>query len=348
MEKKKRKKKRKSPLRVALERMGIFISSTLVMAFVGLYGVMFIVAKGPSETAQRLFVMSVKETSAIGFLANWFYSDEEIAEIVGNGRNSDVDEDVNVALIQIEGEKNKVSDKTDDNPEAETKDLELVDIIGPTYKGKMLIIKDPSRVFVGVSGEFGADKSGRTVKSMTESYQCIAGTNAGGFSDPNGVGKGGVPLGIVFSQGEMKWGSKSQEYEIIGFDKNNILHVGKMTGQEALDADIRDAVGFGPILIVNGNAQNETEPLGGGLNPRTAIGQRADGAVLLLVIDGRQASSLGATYDDLIDVMEKYGAVNAANLDGGSSSHLVYEGEIVTICSSLYGPRNIPTSILVK
>ena len=87
---------------------------------------------------------------------------------------------------------------------------------------------------------------------------------------------------------------------------------------------------------------------GGGLNPRTAIGQRADGAVLLLVIDGRQSHSLGATYKDCQQVMLDYGAVNAANLDGGSSTLMIYEGEHVNMCATLYGSRDMPTSFLVK
>ena len=110
---------------------------------------------------------------------------------------------------------------------------------------------------------------------------------------------------------------------------------------------VRDAISFGPILIVNGEP-TEVTGSGGGLNPRTAIGQRADGAVLLLVIDGRQANSLGANYGDLINVMTEYGAVNAANLDGGSSSLLVYNNEVISTCASLYGPRKMPTCIVVK
>ena len=81
---------------------------------------------------------------------------------------------------------------------------------------------------------------------------------------------------------------------------------------------------------------------------QNCIGQRADGAVLLLVVDGRQANSLGATYTDLIDIMLDFGAVNAANLDGGSSSYMVYENEIITTRASLYQPRRMATAILVS
>ena len=125
------------------------------------------------------------------------------------------------------------------------------------------------------------------------------------------------------------------------------MHVGNMTGQQALDKGIQEAVSFGPTLIVNGKP-SEISGTAGGWNPRTAIGQRADGSVLIMVIDGRQTTSIGATYGDLINEMLSYGAVNAYNLDGGTSSHMVYNGNIITSCSSLYGTRKMPTAILVK
>ena len=120
-----------------------------------------------------------------------------------------------------------------------------------------------------------------------------------------------------------------------------------MTPTEAIEADIQWAVSFGPVLISNGVRSEETV-LSSGVNPRTAIGQRADGAVLLLVIDGRQLDSLGATYADVADIMAEYGAVNAANLDGGSSTVMVYEGEVINVCAAVGGLRPIPTSFLVK
>ena len=109
---------------------------------------------------------------------------------------------------------------------------------------------------------------------------------------------------------------------------------------------IRDAVSFGPALIVNGEAANYSG-VGGGLNPRTAIGQRADGAVLLLCIEGRRSSSMGATMADLIDIMVQYGAVNAFNLDGGMSSSMYYNGEEIIDNANIRQDRAIPTAWVV-
>jgi len=96
---------------------------------------------------------------------------------------------------------------------------------------------------------------------------------------------------------------------------------------------------------VNGEIQRYN--LASGVNPRTAIGQREDGAILLLVLDGRSVSTLGATLQDVCDVMLEYGAVNVGNLDGGSSSVMVYDGEIINNCASVTGPRYIPDGFIV-
>lgn len=182
----------------------------------------------------------------------------------------------------------------------------------------MVVVTDPSRVFVGTSGDYKGE-AGINVPAICDKYGATLAINAGGFEDIGGVGNGGTPLGIVMSEGQLKYGNVNSSYDLIGFDNNNVFVIGQMTGQQAIDRGIRDAVSFGPFLILNGTPL-EVSGMGGGLNPRTAIGQRADGAVLLLIIDGRQTHSLGASMNDLINVMLDFGAVNAANLDGGTSS----------------------------
>ncbi len=320
-----------------------------------LYGAMWMLVNGPSSEMKRVFVMSVKETSAAGFLANIYLSQAEIDEILALNKQ-DSDENIDTSLIKIEHktEDNTVSSGGDDNDDNSTdvadkeKDIEVIEVKGPSYLGKLMIVKDPARVFVGTPEKFGGNASGLSLRKMVEKYGAIGGINAGGFYDPNGSGTGGIPDGIVIKNGELIWGEHSTMSTVIGFDSNHILHVGRMSGKTALDRGICEAVSFGPALIVNGKPQNEYRKLGGGINPRTAIGQRADGAVLLLVIDGRSVSSLGVTYDDLVDIMLSYGAVNAANLDGGSSTLMVHNGEIINTSAYIFGERVLATSFLVK
>ena len=230
--------------------------------------------------------------------------------------------------------------------ETEQPATELIDIQRGLFRGKLLRITDPSRVYIGISGALGGENPGKPISDIITSYGAVAAVNANGFDDPNGQGDGGTPLGLVISQGEWAFGYDWMTYEVIGFDKKNKLHCGYMTGAKAKEANLRDAASFGPILISDGSRVN-TGNRADGHAPRTVIGQTDDGTVLLLVIEGRQMSSLGATYQDITDLMLEYGAVNAGNMDGGASSVMYYNGEQVTRSSSLNGTRNIPSCWLV-
>ncbi len=333
-----------------LGRFFIVLGITLVMLVIGLYSIMWICVNGPSPLAGDLFVLSVRETSAGGFLANIYCSDAKIAEIEARNKVSDSTEITDTSFIQIPVSGSDSGDKDDDGELEENEiapGIIVEDVSGATFKGKMMIIEDPSRIFVGILDEYGINAQGYTMPEYIEYYDAAGGINAGGFWDGGGSGGGGLPEGIVISEGELKYGELQEEYEIIGFTEENIFVVGNMTAQAALDMGVRDAVSFGPILIVNG-VPNDVSGTGGGLNPRTAIGQRADGAVLFLVVDGRQASSLGASMNDLINIMLEYDAVNAANLDGGSSSVLYWGQELLTVNSSLVGLRRMPNAFLIR
>ena len=320
--------------KVFFKKVGIYFLSSVFLLFIFLLGTVLILEFGPSKTARNLFVNSAMESSAGKFLATLFISKNEIKKIQEANSVEKVKDVTDSSLIEINKDKENL-DK-----------LELINVKGSTFKGILAIVHDPSRVKIGISGQYGPGFIGKTVEDMAKSYGAILATNGGGFEDAGGMGNGGTPIGIVISDNQIVWGSASASYELIGFDNDNKLVVGNMTGAEALNRGVRDALSFGPILIVNGNPVR-INGTGGGLNPRTAIGQREDGAVLLLVIDGRQANSLGASYEDVMNVMLEYGAVNAANLDGGSSSLLYYNGTYINNSSSLVGAREMPTSIVV-
>ncbi len=344
------------------------VGVTLLALIIAVYGMGLILTHGPSDDARQLFVLSLLETSAAKWVPSLFLSDSEISAIKGNSAPQP-DEEVSIdpGLIQIPQDNSKddsdesfesdielsqwEEDNTTSTPEVDTDGIEIVDIVGGTYRGKLMIVKDPSRVFVATLDAYGETENGITLKNFIKKYDAVGGVNAGGFVDPQGTGTGGIPDGLVIGNSQVMWGGLDKHHKcVIGFDKDNILHVGSFSGAEALSKNIVSAVSFapGPILVVNGKPMNETQDLGGGLNPRTAIGQRSDGAVLLLVVDGRQVESLGATYDDLVDIMMEYGAVNAANLDGGSSTRMMYDGEVINDCASLIGERTLPNCILVR
>ncbi len=310
------------------------VLGVLLLAFVLLVvGAVTVICRGPSTSAAEVFVNTVMETSAAKFVARIYYSEDEVDAILRK-----------YSVIET----NEITQPTqpfEPLPEEEKGDIIVEEVLGSTFRGRIMIVRDPSRVQVAALAAYDG-RAGKKVSEFYEDTGAVAAINAGGFEDVGGVGNGGTPLGIVIHDSKLLYGSRSATSSVIGFDQNDVLVVGNMTGQQALDRGLRDAVSFGPVFIVNGKAVDITGN-GGGLNPRTVIGQRADGAVLLLVIDGRQASSLGASYKDCAQVMLDYGAVNAANLDGGSSSTLLYNGETLSVSSSLYGPRRLPNAIVV-
>lgn len=324
-------------------RIGICLGTFLLVVVLALCALLTVVCRGPSAAAKELFVMTVSETGQAGFLAYWFLPDAEVDQIRAKNAlaDSEIPVDTNQIQIPLPGEKGEEGENA----------IEIVEITGRNYTGKMMIVRDPSRVSVGTAEAYGSGKHGYSTLEMAKRTNSLAAVNAGGYYDTgNYTTSGGIPMGrgsedgLVIAGGELLWGELDQKYEIIGFDKNHVFRAEKMTARKALEVGIRDAVNFGPVLVVNGKPNVFTNEA---VNPRTAIGQRADGAVLLLVINGRQPNSLGATYADLTEIMVRFGAVNAANLDGGMSAYMVYENEVITSPCTGYGLRNVATSFLV-
>ncbi len=333
----------KSAGKIAL-RVGLCLVTFVGILVIGLCALMLVICRGPSSAAKELFVMTVSETGQAGFLAHWFLPDEEVARIREKNALVDSDEPVNTDKIKIPGPGTESSDQNN-------KPIEIIEITGRNYTGKMMIVRDPSRITMGTAAEYGQGKHGFSTLEMAKRTNSIAAVNGGGYYDTGDyTTSGGIPMGrgsepgLVIAGGRLLWGELDRSYEIIGFDSNHIFRAERMTARKALEIGIRDAVNFGPVLVINGKPNVFTNEA---VNPRTAIGQREDGAVLLLVINGRQPNSLGATYADLTEIMVRFGAVNAANLDGGMSAYMVYEDEVITNPCTGYGLRNVATSFLV-
>lgn len=318
---------------------------TLVFLIAALYGLMYILAKGPSETARDLFVMSVRETSAVGFLADLYLSPEEIAQIEA-GRKAEEFAETDTSLIHINSEAAPSAEADAWGFVDEDGDGIILDEVkGEGYSGYMMIVLDPSRVILGFDpSKLGI--RGYTVEEMVQLHDAVGGTNAGGFVDIGGQGDGSVPEDAVVYEGEIYAAEMGVGDGFVGIDDQNILHVGLPNIQAIKDANIQYGCSFGPVLVSNGVGV-DPDSLASGVNPRTAIGQRSDGAMLLLVIDGRQVISLGATFEDLMNIMLRYGAVNASNMDGGSSTLMYFNGAYVNNCASVIGIRRISTSWIV-
>lgn len=225
--------------------------------------------------------------------------------------------------------------------------VEVEPVSGTSYKGYVMTVNDPTKIRLGVPAKVG---KGEKVSSMVQRLGAIAGVNAGGFDDPNWKGNGFKPIGVVISQGKLYYNGlgNSTSTQIVGIDKQGKMIAGHYSLKELSDMNVQEAVTFQPRIIVNGKGQIKNHKDGWGIAPRTAMGQRADGAIIFVVIDGRQPGySIGADLYDVQNIMLEHGAVIAANLDGGSSTVLVKDGNIVNKPSSQYGERYLPTAFLV-
>jgi len=364
-------RRRRRRIRRNAWRITLSVLTVLVLVLIGALCAGYAAFKGPSQTVGDLLTVSMQETSALKFVPHIYYSNEEVDAILERNSVSAGDSETDTSLIVIEkptptpspqelaaaqaareAEKVKPTPSPTPTPEnllSSEDGIEVYSVVGGTYQGYMMVVKDPSRVTVGTCRDKFDGSKGLQLKDIAKRYDAVAAINGGGFEDRGGVGNGGIPVGLVISEGKVKHTGRDRNYNItVGFDKDNIMVLAKnMSDDDAKAKGIRDAITFGPALIVNGEPAS-VRGESSGLNPRTAIGQRKDGAVLMLVIDGRQASSLGATYSDLITIMLEYGAVNAINMDGGSSSLMYYKGEYLNSGVVLTGSRKMPTAFIVR
>lgn len=314
----------------------LLISAVCIIIMLGV-SFAALVFYGPFTNLRALYVTSAMTSMNHQWLATAFISQKEINRIMN--ANKTISSPQNTDANKITGTDNgKVTEGSDD--------IQYVDISNGEYKGYMLIVNNPAKVSIGTTKQLG--KKGMTVEDIVNAYGAIAGVNAGGFADKDGNGTGGTPLGILIQDGKVLYRDKSKIYSIIGMDKHNVLVLGRYTFKQIQNMGIRDAVTFQPFLIVNGVPAITKGDGGWGLAPRTAIGQTKDGRILLLVIDGRQISSIGASMKDIIDIMQRFGAYNAANLDGGASSTMVYRGKVINHPYSYYGSRDVPSAFIIK
>ena len=306
-------------VRRSLSCVGTFLLCIVITVFT-LVGV---IAHGPSTTIRDALVLSAMQASATKWVPGLFLSDDEVKRIVDSSYDDhkltiDMDEYVDEDPSEQGGEEEWIDG------------MKYIQRNYDNFKAYILLVKDPSKIYVATSSSnFSTATEGKRIFAMAKQENFIAAINGGEFRDDGGVGTGAAPVGLTYSNGKCVW-NDGQNRTFIGIDKNNKLVVSEgMTKARAEELGIRDAVSFqkGNVLIDSDadGVHLHYKPWNTGAAQRTAIGQRADGTFVFLVTDGRTASSLGATYDELIDIMKSYGAVNAGMLDGGSSAMMYYE-----------------------
>ena len=292
----------------------------------------FFMMYGPWDKVRNMYVNTAMKTMHHQYFANIFYNQKTIDKIMASNYFVSFEEDANTDAIVIDTkEKSKYKDKyeeelyTRENPDD---DYKVIDLKVGNSNGYLVAIYKPEKVRLISTKEFNVGGKGERIITMCERYGGSVCINGGGFQD-SGYGSD-IPIGVVIQDGEITWGADTADTtrdNIIGITKDGKLKLmTNATANEALKANINDAMVFGPFLIVNGKP---LEIVGDpwGYAPRVAIGQTKSGIILFLVVDGENYIN-GASLQDMVDVLTRYGAYNAANLDGGQSSSLSINGKL--------------------
>ena len=292
----------------------------------------FFIMYGPYDKIRNLYVTTAMKTMNHQYLANIFYSEKTVQRIMDSNYFISFTEDANTDDVVINTkEKTKYKDEYEEElfTRDEGNDLyKIIDIKVGSSKGYLVAIYEPDKVRLISTKQFNVGGKGERVTTMCDRYGGVVCINGGGFVD-FGYGSD-IPIGPVIQDGEITWGMDTADTSrdnIIGMTKDGKLKLmSNSTANEALEAGVYDGLVFGPFLIVNGKP---LEIVGDpwGQAPRVAIAQTKDGIIMFLVIDGENYIN-GASLQDMVDILLKYGAYNADNLDGGQSSSLTVNGEL--------------------
>lgn len=314
--------------------------------FTAVTGVL-IVFYGPFQNVKRTIVGTAMQTYTHQYIAKAFLSDEKIKEILNTGSSVGISNNTAEASSGSENQnlnEIKIQNKHDSK-------IERYDINGKKFDAYILEIKDPTRVKVGYTKKIG--KEGQRTSQIAKENGAIAAINGGGFTDKSADGKlwagtGAYPTGIVMSNGKTVYNDitdSNAAFSVMALTKSGYLLVGNHSVNDLKKQGVVEALSFGPPLIINGKPQKNLEP---GINPRTAIGQKQDGTIIMLAIDGRQGLKVGASLAEVQQIMLEHGAWNAINLDGGSSTTMYYDGDLINSPCDPLGERTVATAVYVE
>ncbi len=341
-----------------------FVSFFATLA--GIFCICAFLMYGPFPYFRNMWVMTAMGTGQHQWLATMLFSQKTINEILAANEVKDAKSATNANAIVVTG---KVKDNSttlpasgDYNDEHIVGGIGFIRIyanegVGHIYHGWVVKVYDPSRVYMALSNKFGT--SGERISHMVDRTNAYVGINAGGFEDPGGEGNGGTPNALLISNYSIAHSLEDgvSLHSIIGLDSQNRLTLQKLTTSQATKSSglsgLKTAVEWSPFLIMDGQLSSISSYSGGLPQPRTAIGQTKAGVLIFIVIDGRRPGvSNGATFKDLQELMVKYDAYEAATLDGGSSSEVVYDdgsgAQVISNPSSADGERYLPNAFLIK
>ena len=304
---------------------------------------------GPYDNFRAWLISTAMSTMNHQYLCKWFYNDKEIDKVINSNYIVEVNEETDTDLIDMKTEKydNEYEEKILKRDKDDK--YKIIELKVNGQKAYLAAIYDPALVKVAVTKNLG--RQGQYVTKMAEDNNALLAVNGGGFYDPGNNSTGGMPTGVTISNGKIKtdnnYSSYTQSGGLIGMTNDNkLVLIKKATARKALNMGVRDGVSWGPFLIINGKKSFIKGNGGWGYAARTAIGQRSDGIILLLVVNSNSSRTKGADMVDLTNIMYNYGAINAANLDGGTSTVMVLPNKeslkYISSCDKAYCYINDP------
>ena len=163
----------KASIRRHTKETGLIIFIIIITILINSYIGAMVILRGPSPTFSNLVVSTMMETRRGKNLMKLFFSSSEIKKIIAQNSVSEVTDITDYITDGF------------DIPEDKKNQIDIIDIDGPTYNAKLMIVYDPSRIELGVNTLMDSEYAqGFYVEDFVNSENAIAGINAGGFDDP--------------------------------------------------------------------------------------------------------------------------------------------------------------------
>ncbi len=232
--------------------------------------------------------------------------------------------------------------------EGENSSIKIYTLDGIDYRGYMAkITPHTSEAIKIVLSDDQLASNGEKTSEAAERTGGILAVNAGGFWYNQTTGKI-APVGTTVVDGEIKHFSLEESLTFVGFNRVGELIGKKYQSEEEIMTDnIMQGASFKPILLQNGEKVEIPSLWENTKHPRTIIGSFSNDDILVIVIDGRRTGwSSGVTLEEVQDKLLSFKIKNAYNLDGGGSSSIYYDGEVLNKPSDGH-ERSVTTNLVI-
>lgn len=216
---------------------------------------------------------------------------------------------------------------------------------GSTYRGVLVIMKDPSRLSLQAASTLGS--VGQVCGKIAEDHGGVIGMTGSGFIDPGGTGNGGTLAGYAMCNGKSYGdGHMGYGYKRLELHEDNRIYI--RDSDSAVSPGTTDAVEFSPAMIIDGETVVNARSGFSDLQPRACLGQSKYGEIIALLVEGRLTTSVGISVPDCAAIMAKHDCMQAMNLDGGTSAMIWYKGKYIMRSSNpaLTAGRTLPNAFV--